>query len=115
MLPVMAAIPNLFDAAFLIDPILQTPECRGPAVSRSMALNALTRPHVWQSREEALKMIRAPKDSYYQRWAPEVRLRFEEFGLQDISNGRVAVKCDIEQECVGSSYPSAKPAHFQSS
>jgi hypothetical protein len=96
----MAALPDLFSSAILIDPILIAGKNRGIEVSQMMAFNALTRPHVWPTKEEAVKMIRAPKGSFYQRWHPSVRERFEEFGLQPVSHGRWAVKCDIEQEAV---------------
>jgi hypothetical protein len=99
-LPILAALPDLFSSVVLIDPILLTRDCKGVQVSRAMAMAALTRPHIWGSKAEALKAVRAPKGSFYQRWAGPVRERFEEFGLQSLSHGRVAVRCDVEQEAV---------------
>ncbi|KIY70257.1 alpha/beta-hydrolase [Cylindrobasidium torrendii FP15055 ss-10] len=90
----LAAIlhPALFDALFLLDPVILEPKStpRQANALNTLALGALGRRDVWKSRKEAGEQMR--RNPFFQRWHPDVLDAYLTHGLYDTADGQVTLK-----------------------
>lgn len=92
-----SALPSLFSAVILVDPVIPPPQLDREAATTMLVGGALTRKDTWPSREEA-KAAFLKKD-FFRQWDRRCLDAYIEFGLASTSKG-VTLKCKKEHEAV---------------
>jgi len=104
-LQAVAVLPSLFFGLVLIDPVMDSTfssdqiHINANLVKR-LGKGALIRRDEWQDRQTAQEMMKKNKH-FYGKWHPDVLKRYTEFGLKDLPNGKVGLKCERYSEAVG--------------
>ncbi|GAA5983710.1 hypothetical protein JCM10908_000389 [Rhodotorula pacifica] len=84
------AVPSLFSSLILVDPVLAPPRMADPKMTATVALGALRRRGVWESRKEAKEQFLSKP--FFQAWDERILDGYVELGMQDLGEGRVALK-----------------------
>ncbi|CAG8485367.1 6431_t:CDS:2 [Funneliformis caledonium] len=83
--------PGTFSCIVAIDPAIS------PAtLNYAMATPTLKRKDTWENREAAKESFL--KNKFFKTWDPKVLDLYVEYGLRDLSNGQVTLKCSKFQE-----------------
>jgi hypothetical protein len=105
----VSALPQLFAALALVDPIIYPPDwLRAQSEIFLHVSSALVRRDVWKSRSEAYANF-AKKTNFFGRWTEDSLRRYVEFCLVDRStfggeNNGVELKTRKFDEAVGSAF-----------
>ena len=107
------ACPALFSSLVLVDPVLSPPTMFDPRKTALVAMGALRRRGVWNSRKEAKESFLAKP--FFRAWDPRILDGYVDLGMHELGTGQVALKTKPFYEAVSPSFAAlAKfPPHLE--
>ena len=107
------ACPALFSSLVLVDPVLSPPTMFDPRKTALVAMGALRRRGVWNSRKEAKESFLAKP--FFRAWDPRIVDGYVDLGMHELGTGQVALKTKPFYEAVSPSFAAlAKfPPHLE--
>lgn len=97
------ACPALFSSLVLVDPVLSPPTMFDPSKTALVAMGALRRRGVWNSRKEAKESFLAKP--FFRAWDPRILDGYVDLGMHELGTGQVALKTKPFYEAVSSFLP----------
>ena len=99
------ACPALFSSLVLVDPVLSPPTMFDPSKTALVAMGALRRRGVWNSRKEAKESFLAKP--FFRAWDPRILDGYVDLGMHELGTGQVALKTKPFYEAVSPVLPCA--------
>ncbi|GAA6013804.1 hypothetical protein JCM10207_008197 [Rhodosporidiobolus poonsookiae] len=90
------ACPAVFSSVIILDPWLISKDFAGSVIDGGFFRSVALRRDSWTSREEAVKSLTSK--GLFGIWDPEIVETFMRYGLRDLPDGRVALKCSARIE-----------------